>query len=267
MREISLEESKKLQLDLLSAFAEYCDKKGLRYYLAYGTLLGAIRHKGFIPWDDDTDVHMPREDYNKLMDSFNEGNEDSPYFLVRPETKLAQQPHAKIIDTRTEKREFFQRKGTLMGVDIDVFPLDGMPADDAEYKKWFNKLMKVYRSLIYASRGTMKGKPYANVKVIIGRMLHPSRTRLLKKAAKLHALYPYDQCEYIGGLECTFEHLGTRNRKACYEDYVMVEFEGKQFKAPKEYHEVLTNYYGDYMTPPPKEKQATHHLNNCYYKD
>ena len=141
MRLMSLEEHKKVQVDILVSFAKFCEENNLRYFMAYGTLLGAIRHKGFIPWDDDIDVWMPREDYNILIETFKSKNN---YQLIDPRGKMARHPYVKIIDINTIKIEKLvdYREGNL-GVDIDVFPLDGQPDNEREFVIWHNKLTKI----------------------------------------------------------------------------------------------------------------------------
>ena len=134
MKRISFEEAKRVELDILLHVAKFCDEHGLRYFLAYGTLIGAVRHKGFIPWDDDIDIQMPREDYEKLLELYPKENTDEKYFLLAPEMKGAHHPYAKIIDTRTVKKELGAKKNNPLGVDIDVFPLDGQPDGDKEFE-------------------------------------------------------------------------------------------------------------------------------------
>ena len=130
MKEISFEESKKLELDILLAVADFCNKNNLTYFLAYGTLIGAIRHKGFIPWDDDIDIQMPREDYNKFIETFSHER----YKTIAPGTPLSKHSFVKVIDTETVKIEAHKKyKKGFLGVDIDIFPLDGTPSDENEY--------------------------------------------------------------------------------------------------------------------------------------
>ena len=118
MKKITPEEIKKIQLDLLIQFAEFCKKNNLYYCLAYGTLLGAIRHKGFIPWDDDIDVIMPRPDYEKFCKLVAEKK------IATSLQNNSTYPFVKIIDTRTLVRERFAQKEEV-GIWIDVFVLDG----------------------------------------------------------------------------------------------------------------------------------------------
>ena len=146
MREIGIEEGKQIELDILKFLAKYCDEKGFRYFLAYGTLIGAIRHKGFIPWDDDIDLYMPREDYDKMIACFNK-EAPAPFKLIEPHEKGAKHTFVKIYDERTVKLENGSYGGRELGVDVDIFPLDGVPADQAEYDAWFDKLVKIYNKI------------------------------------------------------------------------------------------------------------------------
>lgn len=123
-RELTDIENQKVQLDILSYVDSFCSKMGLRYYLGDGTLIGAVRHHGYIPWDDDIDIRMPRPDYDELIRIFNEGSKDSRYRLIEPKSKLAQNSFVKIIDSDTIKIEpYLDYKNGYLGVDIDVFPL------------------------------------------------------------------------------------------------------------------------------------------------
>ncbi len=270
MKAITLEEAKKIQLDILLNVSEFCDKHGLQYFLGYGTLLGAVRHKGFIPWDDDIDIYMPRSDYDKLLEIYNNENTDKNYRLVAPFDKEAKHTMAKLMDCRTVKLEANMKYDTYLGVDIDVFPLDGTPTKENEYDKWYKKLIRVYTKYLYSSQVIMKGCFRHNLKVLVFKPFcapFKKAKKYLYKAEELHALYPYESSEYVGSIENFCVGKGSRASKAAFDEVVLLEFEGYKFKAPKGYHEVLTNLYGDYMQLPPESKRVTHHQNNMFWKE
>ena len=124
MRQISADELKEIQLNLLNNIDHFCKSNGIQYFLAYGTLIGAIRHDGFIPWDDDIDIAMPRPDYDRFIKKFNAYSKDyqvEDYSI----TDNYPTPFAKVIDTRTEMRMTLYNQRSS-GVYIDVFPIDGI---------------------------------------------------------------------------------------------------------------------------------------------
>lgn len=261
---IELEESKKIELEILSYFARFCEEHGLRYFLAYGTLIGAVRHKGFIPWDDDVDVQMPREDYNRLIEIFNDQKQIEHLTLVSPEDKISRHSIVKIIDTRTVKIEkSVDYKYGNLGIDIDVFPLDGQPSDQDIYEKWYEKLNKVYwLYLINILDPAVSIKKRVAVPLI---RVFFNKKRMKKKADRLHAAYPYEASQYVGTIACAFNSRKNRADKKYYDNFVMLEFEGQFFRAPEGYEEILSTIYGDYMKLPPEEEQVTHHSNYSYW--
>lgn len=267
---ISFDEMRKIEFDVLKFFAKFCDEKGLDYGLGYGTLIGAIRHKGFIPWDDDVDVNMKRCDYDVLIKTFNDYAINSPYRLISPYDKGAKHSFVKIIDTRTIKIEDgIKYKDFYYGIDIDVFPVDGTPDDEEEYKSWFNKLKSIYQKH-YLSVQAIEGKFITKLKIFVKKALllltFNTKNRILKKAKRLHDLYPYDKSKFVREAECAYSYDGGRIEKTYFDDAVSVDFEGEKFKAFSGYHQILTAIYGDYMKLPPKEQQITHHKNNVFWK-
>lgn len=263
---IELEESKKIELEILSYFARFCEEHGLRYFLAYGTLIGAVRHKGFIPWDDDVDVQMPREDYNRLIKIFNDKKEIDYLSLVAPEDKISRHSIVKIIDTRTVKIEKnIDYKNGYLGIDIDVFPLDGQPDDEGVYSKWYGKLNKTYLLHVVNMLDPAVSIPRRFCVPLV--RLFFNKKLLNKKADKLHAAYPYETSQYVGSVESAFNSKKNHIEKNQYENFVMLEFEGHLFRAPCGYDKILSTMYGDYMKLPPEEKQVTHHSNYCYWRE
>lgn len=272
-RIMTVEETKLVELDILSRFDEFCRENSLRYFLAYGTLIGAVRHSGFIPWDDDVDVQMPRADYNKLIELL-KGKRLGSLRLIAPDDRDARHTFAKLVDDRTVKLEAGHRYKTdadYRGIDIDIFPIDGQPSDADEYKKWYKKLKRVYRKIwmreIESSGDLKLSLRFAIVLFKLIRVFIPKRERLMKKAQQLHAMYPYEGAEFVGCVESYFNGIGNRCEREAYDECVMLDFEGKSFKAPCGYHSILTGMYGDYMRLPPEEQRVTHHTNNSYWRE
>lgn len=261
---MTFDEVKKVELEILTNVAEFCERNNLNYFLAYGTLIGAVRHKGFIPWDDDVDIWMPRDDYNIFIKTFKSKN--NRYVAVSPYDKISCHTMLKVIDTKTVKKEtgIAARYGNL-GVDIDVFPLDGEPDDEKNFNNWYKKLYKQYKlCLILNSEINTPKKKIASVAF---KILGITNNKALKKAEKLHNKYPYFSSNMVGAVESCYNSPKNRYFKGCFRDYVMLEFENKKFRAPIGYDEVLTSVYGEYMKLPPITQQVTHHSNNNFWVD
>ena len=264
MTQLSVNEMRTGMLDVLSEVHSFCEKNSLRYYLAFGTLLGAVRHKGFIPWDDDIDIWMPRPDYEKLCRNFSH-----PFFKVINARNRENYPldFAKVHDERTI---VFEDGGDGdWGLFIDIFPLDGIPSK-AEFEK-MKKKVATFRHLaanqrftrkLNISRSTGLKKSLA---AIAGRIIHPfiSLTTILKKEDDYMRRNDFDTCKFFSDLT---EIKPSLLDKSLISERVLLDFEGRRFYAPKEYDRWLTVVFGDYMTPPPEENRAATHKITAFVK-
>lgn len=255
------------QLCILDKFVEICNKHNLRYFLSGGTLLGAVRHKGFIPWDDDIDVMMPRPDLEKLIKITD--RKIGAYTLCVPD---ADNPYPysvyKIYDESfiIEDKEFSDEVFYLP-LFIDIFPIEGLPANEHASKKFIRKsslkniLYKMsYHDGIYGKSAMAKlfhAILYPYVKIA-------GRKRLAEKLNSYVQKYDYNTSEYVGVVLTRAMAYQERIERKGYINSVDVEFEGKMYKAPESYKQYLINLYGDYMQLPPADQQVANHSFRIY---
>lgn len=259
---IGTEELKKIQLQILDDVAQFCEERGLRYYLAYGTLLGAVRHKGYIPWDDDIDIHIPRPDYERFLREYN--NTESPYKVVSPESESRYRvPFAKVHYPKSIVREF-HFKPDVFGVYIDIFPLDGVESQ-AQAKECgeLRRLMHVKNSVFLKSMPFKRKLRLTITKLIL---LPLSLSKLLKRIKSTATRCIYDKSDNV----CSFMSRTAAREilpRSVFDNYVMLPFEGKEYRAPKGYDSYLKANYGDYMQLPPEEKRISHHNSEARWKE
>lgn len=265
MSKLNSSEIKKLELDILLKFDEFCKQYKLRYYLAGGTLLGAIRHKGFIPWDDDIDVCMPREDYEKVVELF--GIQDHRYKLRSNRIDDFSAPFAKIVDLKTKIISKISNSNIESNLWIDVFPVDGLPEDIKKVKNIYNKC-HFYRCLLMLA--DLKIISDINVikrivKYISKPILKPIISMIgtkwfVNRLEKIAMQYEYDTSKYVGIVTWGLYGVGERMLKSEFEKQIKVEFEGHKFPAFSCWDSYLRGLYKDYMQLPPLEKRQTHNI-------
>lgn len=250
---IGLKELQKLQLQILIDFDKICKKNNLKYFLAGGTLLGAVRHKGFIPWDDDIDVAMPRTDYNKLIKLSKELPEK--YQLICPE-KVKQY---KILFSKIVYKKYFEVEKGLKdnyGIFIDIFPLDGLGNNKHKARIHAKKIL-IMRTIINIC--FLDNNLFSKLlkKIHFNNLTYRILMRTFNK-------YNYHESKYVGSIAGGLRMLDEIFEYRVYSETMDMEFEGKIFKGMKYYDEYLTRMYGDYMKLPPKEKQVAEHNVEIY---
>ena len=265
MKELSLQELKEIEFEILKMFDAFCKENNIRYYLSHGTLLGAIRYKKFIPWDDDVDLLIPREDYNRMLTLFKDNERYKHFdFENNPEYRY----HIdKLCDITTRKDEYGYDNGVELGVDIDLFPLDAWD-DDLEKAKQEVKYIKGNRFFLNLTK--LKKPDSVNpvkrfVKGIVMMFCKMIGSRyFIKNIIKASSKEWQPGNKYLGCKAwCVYGEKGIIPAEV-FADTVDIEFEGKMFPAPIGWDTYLTCIYGDYLPEPPKEKQKTHHGFKAY---
>lgn len=255
---LSLDEIKNIEVEILEYISEICDKNNLRYFLSYGTLIGAIRHKGFIPWDDDIDIAMPRKDYDQLLEIL-QAQTASKYKCLIPMKAGYYYEFAKVIDTTTRVQEQTTISAEC-GVWVDIFPLDGLNRSDKINHYTLLFLNRCRAASVNAKfpnkmRGLLKPLEFCFWKLcrLIG------YKPFLRTSLKLSQKYDFDSSEFVG-FASSYPAYNKYMERKWFEESVNVPFENKRFKAPKEYHKYLSTQYGDYMKLPPEDRRISHHM-------
>lgn len=260
-RELLPNEIKQIELALLDDIVAICEQYHLRYFLAYGTLLGAVRHKGFIPWDDDIDIYMLREDYDKLIVIMADKPKGNHRMLSMYNDHEYFYEFAKIVDKRT-----FIQTSNLMenhheGVWVDIFPLDNTPKFRRLFK-WILNIIVAFRILsVYQTFPKGKFPSFLFPMWMISKMIGPRF--FLKLSDKMARCFkPSDEVGYM----CSMGVSKFSFPKRWCSETTLLDFEGKKYVAFKEYDQYLRHQYGNYMELPSEDKRVSHPI-NAYWRD
>lgn len=261
--------------EVLKKLAALCDRQGWRYFLTYGSMLGAIRHKGIIPWDDDIDIMMPRPDYEALRQFFMENGDSLLPLKLFDKAVVADYPHmiARISDQRYHL-VFENEKDYGIGLFVDVYPLDGVGDDYGAAVKLIHRAKRM-ASLCFLTGRKSFGVDNTGSKLKMA-MKFPAycwaklmgNQHYINKLGRLAQRYDYTRSNYVA---CAVWPAGKKAgkerdvfKKEVFEELIEVPFEDTLVKIPRDYDTFLTATYGDYMKPPSEAGKKTNHTYKAY---
>lgn len=257
MKEITLEERKKIQLGMLVEIDEFCRKHNIKYMLAFGTLLGAVRHKGFIPWDDDVDICMPVEDMLRFKKEFK--SEKLKYNDIDTDKDYCYPfSHISHVDTYQKDMCFI-----TYGVSIDVYPLIEVPSSQEVISELFNIGVPLLNKRYTYMKWNSRWRRYLPFKFNL-----PGYRNSIKK----YRDFLFNILSKKGGHRYFFVTGPLKNFECHtfdfnpFEEMIELEFEGKKVMSPAKYHDLLSKIYGDYMQLPPEDQRHPYHGGKFFWK-
>lgn len=248
-------------LEILKYFQKICEENHLRYWGGGGTCIGALRHQGFIPWDDDIDIFMPRPDYEKLYEIWNDVADTERYALCRTDREQNNhQTDMQLVDLNTT---FINRHSVnediKHGVSVDIMPMEGCP------DSWIGQMFQIYHSVIYSIYNVQRLPDHQGkflrfmTKLVLDAVPNPDkRYKLWKKHEKLMAKYDFDSANTVKETITSFRALFYGYPRSYFETKE-VPFEDITIHIPAGAHEYMTRIFGDYMSWPPEEQRCAKH--------
>ncbi|MCD8290577.1 MAG: LicD family protein [Prevotella sp.] len=274
MRQMTIKEVQQVSLDILKDVHEFCVENNIHYSLSGGTLLGAIRHNGFIPWDDDVDIQLPRPDYDRLVNTYQSKQGYKLFSHERADSKAIRFPYARIC----EMKKTYVDPGVVpwcsekTGIWIDILPCDGIPGEKREASKHIRKIKRLERLSRWVSikecpiSVILKGKGLTQkVKFIVQRAIETFVfTDKFEELIKERRRYDYTTHDYF----FTTAHYGIKEwqPKKNMVGFVLHKFEDKEFYIMKGFEANLFSLYGRYMQLPPENQRVSHNFNTFFWR-
>lgn len=273
-KKVTNEELKALQLEILKDIHNFCIEHDITYYLGGGTLLGAIRHKGFIPWDDDIDIFMLRPDYERFIKLY----KPDKYDVFYPGKKGYFLTETKVANKDTVLKQYYPMAAYPIGTHVDVIPYDGLPKDINKFVEFINKFID-YRTTLLIKRYIYQHK-FLGIKSVIfhpfyffyknksfKRNWYKQIEDIVVEIDKLAQQYDVMTSDYIGFVSMSPNKYRERFPRSIIDGKpIRVSFEGFQFYAPSGFDEKLKILYDNYIQLPPIEKRKSEHIWEAYWK-
>lgn len=249
-------------LDMLLFFKDFCEKHNLRFFFCGGCLIGAVREGGFIPWDDDVDVFMPREDYEKLIEIFNKESNSERYFLqVSTKGNLTKNLFATICDSDTAFIKSYQADLDINhGIVLDILPIDGCPS--SKIKRCFQMINALFYSLYLIGEAPLNNGKLIEIAGKILLWIVPSKSvrwKIAMGCKRRMTKYSLSDCEYATELCSGPYYMKKRYLAKDFLKTVYLDFEGYKMPAMAGYDNYLKEAFGDYMQLPPEDERVCHH--------
>ena len=268
---LTKEERQACSLRLLKHLDSFCLSRSIRYSLSGGTLLGAVRHGGFIPWDDDVDVELPRPDYNRFVTEF--ADSYGQYKCYAPEKGNSMITYARLCDmVETGSIPYTPWCKEETGIYIDVFPVDALPDDYNDYEDLATNLHHLVFDVLYHRRGATVPitKELGTMRIIktLGKRLLYGRNdvdKLLESILMILRERDYNSATHVGQIAYPMYWKGKFLKKEIYESYTRIRFEDSEFYSVSKFELMLKALYGDYMKLPPEKDRVPAHTEHLFY--
>lgn len=254
-------ELKRIQIEMFCEFIKICENNNITYFLLGGSCLGAIRHKGYIPWDDDIDVGIPRPDYDRFLQIAQKQLPDNIFLQTFETDKNYTQNYAKLRRSDTTFIETLSKNLDINhGIYMDIFPLDGASKSNLKTSLDFLRIKLLTYKIYEAYQIEKKLSIKAVLLNIVNFFYAPTIHKAIEKKDKIIRRYPYESSSIIANW-CGAWGKKEVMPKSIFADGTTSSFENIEVVIPKEYDQYLTRMYGDYMELPPEEKRVSHHDN------
>ncbi len=264
MKTYTLEEIHKIDLKIAKEFIRICKKNNLTYYIIGGTFLGAIRHKGFIPWDDDMDIAMPRKDFNIFINIANQELKDNYHLVNHENDEEYRYSIPRVVDLTTETVEERNNKKTHLA--IDIFPIDGTPNNLILRKIYyfrilFNRMLVSWYYIDEVEKNKKRTK-LEKILIALGKILPTKKMikpkKVLKKIDVLLQKNSFEKSDNVGTIMGAYK-VREIVPKEFFGKPTKYQFEDIKLYGPEKYDEYLTHMYGDYMSPPENKNENSHY--------